>query len=115
MAGSTRITIRLPEPLVAHLSDRIGQGATMSDIVRQALEAYFFGDTPREHPGRPTGHAGVSDAITTLSDSVSDIQRSLSDVVSDVADMRHRLAQLEQRQPAAPRPGRTPAVTRQPG
>ena len=41
MPPSARITFRLTKALEALVSDRVRQGAPVSDIVREALEQYF--------------------------------------------------------------------------
>lgn len=72
----TRPTIRLPHALAAALAARVGPGATVSDVVRLALEAYL--------DVGPTWHR-VSDADACLT----------LPPVSDVSDIAARLAQVE--------------------
>jgi hypothetical protein len=97
MPPSPRITFRLPPTLEALVSDRVGQGHSVSDIIREALETYFG----LRQTVCPTNGASVSDSTLHMSDSVSavvsDISAQLSEVVSDVSDMRELLVQLEAR------------------
>jgi Arc/MetJ-type ribon-helix-helix transcriptional regulator len=94
MPPSPRITIRLTPALEALVSDRARQGTSVSDLVREALEAYLgVHQTPR--PTHTTSaSASATAAADTLADSMSD---SMSAAMSDVSDIRERLAQLEQR------------------
>jgi hypothetical protein len=94
MPPSPRITIRLTPALEALVSDRARQGTSVSDLVREALEAYLgIHQTPR--PTHTTSaSASATAAADTLADSMSD---SMSAAMSDVSDIRERLAQLEQR------------------
>jgi len=76
---SPRITIRLSPELAARLTAQRGQGVPLSDIVRQALEAYIGGDVaPR--PPRQTPLADVSDSLIQVSDTLSAIGARLEAV-----------------------------------
>ncbi len=110
MPSSHRITIRLTPALEALMSDRVRQGSSVSDIVREALEAYLgVRPTARltERPTQSTSASASTSVVSgTMSVSMSDVLSAmLSDIVSDamsasvsdVADIRERLAQLEQR------------------
>jgi Arc/MetJ-type ribon-helix-helix transcriptional regulator len=94
MPPSPRITIRLTPALEALVSDRVRQGTSVSDLVREALEAYLgVRQTPR--PTHTTSaSASATAASDTLADNMSDI---MSAAISDVSDIRERLVQLEQR------------------
>jgi Arc/MetJ-type ribon-helix-helix transcriptional regulator len=98
MPPSPRITIRLTPALEALVSARVGHGSSVSDIVREALEAYLGAcQTPRQ-----THAASVSDSAHPVSDTLSDVlsdtvSAMMSDIVSDVSDMREHLEQLEAR------------------
>jgi hypothetical protein len=106
MSDSPKISFRLSPDLHAALAARVRhQGGRVSDIIREALEAYL-GMRPT---GRPTNHL--------LSDEVSDITSSLEALVSDMSDMRERLEALEAlgaqapgvRQPRTARPTLRPS------
>ena len=94
MPPGPRITIRLTPALDALVSDRVRQGSNVSDIVREALEAYLG---VRQIP-RQTQETSASARAAVTSDTVAD---ALSDsrvaLLSDVSDIRERLAHLEQR------------------
>jgi len=82
MPPSSRITIRLTPALEALVSDGVRQGTSVSDLVREALEAYLGGrPTPRPTPTMPA----------------SDSVQPVSATVSDLSDIRERLGRLEQR------------------
>ena len=82
---SPRISIRLTPALKAQVQGRVRQGAQVSDLVREALEAYFQG-VGRACPARQTP---VSDTMPQASDT-----RALrSDRLSDMAAQLERLAQ----------------------
>jgi Arc/MetJ-type ribon-helix-helix transcriptional regulator len=102
MPGSPRITIRLTPALETLMSARVRQGSSVSDIVRQALEAYL--GTCRTESQTSTSPvsgniSGVSDELAdNLSADLSDTMSArLSAIASDVSDIRERLAQLEVR------------------
>ena len=109
MSDINKISFRLSADLQARLAARVGQGTRVSDIIREALEAYL-GMRPT---ARPTN--------SLLSDSVSDLSTRLDAIVSDLSDIHNRLDRLEARegQPArvrqhptargAARPTPTPA------
>src|SRR5262249_33527468 len=89
--------------LEARVAERVGQGQTLSDIMREALEAYF---------GLPPAQ-------------VLDTRPGLSDMSDTLSDMRARLAQLEarldelgsgvgQRPTACPTPAPPPATPESP-
>jgi hypothetical protein len=83
MPPGPRITVRLTPALDALVSDHVRQGTSVSDLVREALEAYLgVRQTPRQ---TPTG--AVSTSAPPVADAVADA----------VSDMRERLAYLEQR------------------
>lgn len=95
MPTGPRITVRLTPTLEALVSDRVRQGDSLSDIVREALDAYLGGcQTSRQTP-----------ALST-SDTVS---ARLSDIASDMADIQQRLGQIEAQMAAraAPHPRQT--------
>ncbi|HSX79237.1 MAG TPA: recombinase family protein [Candidatus Saccharimonadia bacterium] len=105
MPGHPRITIRLTPALEALVSARVRQGSHVSDIVREALEAYL-GACPTACPTQSA--AASASAVTAsafqmdhmsaaVSANLADVSARLSASVSDVLDMRERLAQLEQR------------------
>lgn len=103
MAAGSRLTVRLSPALEARLSDRVRQGGSVSDIVREALEAYLgMCQTDRQTPCQ-TPEAPVSDTM-------SDVSAKLSALASDMADMRARLAQVEAAL-ASRRPRQTPRQT----
>lgn len=77
MPAGSRLTVRLSPALEDALSDRVSQGARVSDIVREALEAYL----------------GVCPTPRPTSRQTPDV--ALADILSDMADIRARLAQLE--------------------
>jgi Arc/MetJ-type ribon-helix-helix transcriptional regulator len=94
MPPSPRITIRLTPALEALVSDRVRQGTSVSDLVREALEAYLG---VRQTP-RPTHTTSASASATTASDILADnMSDTMFAVMSDVSDIRERLTQLEQR------------------
>src|SRR2546425_74057 len=113
MPSSHRITIRLTPALEALMSDRVRQGSSVSDIVREALEAYLgvrptarLTERPTQSTSASTSTSAVSGTMSAsmsdvlsamLSDIVSNAMSDVSASVSDVADIRERLAQLEQR------------------
>jgi len=102
MPGGSRLTVRLSPALEAALSDRVRQGAHVSDIVREALHAYLgHCQTARQTPDIST------------SDTVSDMSARLSALVSDMADIQQRLDQIEAQiaARAAPHARRTPRQT----
>jgi hypothetical protein len=109
MADHTRITIRLTPALAARVSDAVRQGKKVSDIICDALEAYFGGGLT----ARPTPDTTLSASPFAVSDVLSDmmaarlsaVEVSLSALASDVSDIRERLRQLEQRMPALSDPG----------
>jgi hypothetical protein len=69
----SRITIRLGPVLEARMSDRVGHGYSMSDIVRDALEAYLSdAPSPRQTPLSDT-RPGLSDTTPGAADTLSDI------------------------------------------
>jgi Arc/MetJ-type ribon-helix-helix transcriptional regulator len=79
MPPGPRITVRLTPALDALVSDHVRQGTSVSDLVREALEAYLG---VRQTPTR-----AASASAPTVADAVADA----------VSDMRERLAYLEQR------------------
>jgi Arc/MetJ-type ribon-helix-helix transcriptional regulator len=94
MPPSPRITIRLTPEIEALVSDRVRQGARVSDIVREALEAYL-GARPTARPTQETSaSARATSTAATMGDAVSDIRSAM---MSDVSDIRQRLGHLEQR------------------
>src|SRR5262245_21713402 len=90
MSPSQRITIRLTPEIEALVSDRVRQGARVSDIVREALEAYL-GARPTQET---SASACATSTATTGTDDVSDIWSAM---MSDTSDIRQRLGHLEQR------------------
>jgi Arc/MetJ-type ribon-helix-helix transcriptional regulator len=113
MSDTSKISFRLSADLQARLAARVGQGTRVSDIIREALEAYL-GMRPT---ARPTN--------SLLSDSVSDLSTRLEAVVSDLSDIHNRLERLEaregqptrvrQRQTARPTPAPAPRGPTAPG
>jgi Arc/MetJ-type ribon-helix-helix transcriptional regulator len=94
MPPSPRITIRLTPALEALVFDRVRQGTSVSDLVREALEAYLG---VRQTPGpthTTTACASATAASAAVTDNMSD---TMSAAMSDVSDIRERLARLEQR------------------
>jgi hypothetical protein len=105
MPGHPRITIRLTPALEALVSARVRQGSSVSDIVREALEAYL-GACPTESAAASASAVTasafqmdqMSDVVSAkLSDALADVSARLSASVSDASDMRERLELLEQR------------------
>ena len=116
MPGHPRITIRLTPALEALVSDHVRQGSRVSDIVREALEAYLGAcPTPRQTQATAAS-ASASVLSDTLMDTVSDVVSAhvsdmsarLSAMVSDVSDIRERLGQLEARLAGLSDTGRQP-------
>jgi len=106
MPSGSRLTVRLSPALEEHLSARVRQGERVSDIVREALEAYL-GLCQTERPTeRPTPDTHTSDIL-------SDMSARLSALASDMADIQQRLGQIEVQMAAraAPRPRPTPRPT----
>ena len=97
MPPSARITFRLTKALEALVSDRVRQGAPVSDIVREALEQYFG----VRQTDRQTNEALLSDRTLPVSDTLPDVVSALSATVSDmrlvVSDIRDRLEHFEAR------------------
>lgn len=99
MPAGSRLTVRLSPALEARLADRVRQGARVSDIVRDALEAYL-GSCPTE---RPTAEIHASAMVADMAD-------RLSAIASDMTDIQQRLGQIEAqmttRAASSPRPTR---------
>jgi hypothetical protein len=89
MPPRSRYTVRLPRTLAALVADRVRQGHRASDIIRDALEAYF-GVRPPDRPTPATLPAAVADEVSAI---MSD---KVSAIAADVSDMRERSAQLKQ-------------------
>jgi Arc/MetJ-type ribon-helix-helix transcriptional regulator len=108
-----RLTIRLSPDLAARVAAHVGHGRSVSDIVRQALEAYLGGTAS----ARPTRQTSLSDTTPPLSDASTQASDSLSDIRAQLEAIQHRLTALETasapvRQRPTPRP--TPRPTRPP-
>jgi hypothetical protein len=88
---SPRISIRLTPALEAQVQVRVRQGAQVSDIVREALEAYFQGG---EH-ACPTCPTPVSDTTSQMSDIFALLSDKLSDMTTQLERVERRLAVLE--------------------
>ncbi len=125
MPGHPRITIRLTPALEALVSARVRQGSHVSDIVREALEAYLgTGPTACLTPSVAASACAVTvsafqmdQASAKVSDILADMSAKLSASMSDTSDMRQRLEQLEQRVEdlsARGRPRLTPRLTPRP-
>ncbi len=71
------------------MSDRVRQGSSVSDIVREALDAYLGMRQTERQTARPTQGASASASAAATSD-------TLSAMMSDTSDIRERLAHLEQ-------------------
>src|SRR5215467_1556646 len=90
MSDNSRLSFRLSPALQAALASRVRHDHRVSDVIREALEAYLE-VRPPECPPAP----GVPD---TVSDMLSDIARRLEALMSDMADLRERLTRLEARE-----------------
>jgi len=106
-----RITVRLTPPLAALVKGRVRQGESLSDIVREALDAYLGAcPTPRLTPAHASSDsAGKAEA--PRSDTLSDIVARMAAMASDVSDIQARLARLEsppETRPAQGYPRQTP-------
>jgi hypothetical protein len=112
MADSPKISFRLSADLQAALAAHVRQhGGRVSDIVREALEAYL-GVRPT---ARPTDQTPMSDT----SDTVSDLAARVGALVSDVARLQERLERLDayrttrppraRQRPTPPQPALPPA------
>src|SRR5262252_9232802 len=89
-----KISVRLPVALQAALSDHVRQhGGQVSDILRDALEAYL-GLCPTD---RPTAGPTTSPTGPTLSDTVRDLAGRLT----ALADLQTRVDSLEAQAPQA--------------
>ena len=122
MSDRTKISFRLSPALQAALATRVRQrGGLVSDVIREALEAYL-GIRPT---ARPTEKEDLSDELSDriqMSDTMSDVSAQISGLVSDIAGLQERLEELEafletrpprvrQRPTERPTEGRTPATT----
>lgn len=86
MAKQHRITIRVSDTLLAALTACVRQDTTVSDVIREALEAYL-GVAPAR---RQTPQGAASDATAPLVEELQALR-------GDVAGFRERLTQLEER------------------
>jgi hypothetical protein len=95
MSDSNKVSFRLSPALQTALATHVRQhGGRVSDILREALEAYL-GLRPT---ARPTDQVSVSDKVSDsahLSDSVSDLSASIQTLVSDITTLQDRLERLE--------------------
>ena len=98
MPPNPRITIRLTPEREALLSASVGQGSSVSDIVREALEAYLGSRQTARQTVRQTQATSAAASASATSDIMAD---DMSDIwaamMSDVSDIRQRLGHLEQR------------------
>jgi Arc/MetJ-type ribon-helix-helix transcriptional regulator len=85
MSDNAKISIRLSPELQALLSARLRQGRRVSEVIRDALEAYL-GIRPLDRP-----------PATTLFDTLAAVAVRLEALASDLADLRARLERLEAR------------------
>src|SRR5262249_13536476 len=92
------ITIRLTPALDALLSASVGQGSSVSDIVREALEAYLGSRQTTRQTARQTQSTSAATSASATSDTMADEMADIwTAMMSDVSDIRQRLGQLEQR------------------
>jgi hypothetical protein len=56
MSPRQRIPIRLTSVLAARLAAKVGQHGNLTDIVRQAVEAYLDGELPFRHSRQLGSH-----------------------------------------------------------
>ena len=100
MPPSPRYTVRLPPALHTLVSDAVRQGQQVSDIIREALEAYFG----VRQPPRPTTQSELSDTAVSSSDTPSDtLTDILADTLTRLAALEQRFATLEAAQPSVRR------------
>jgi hypothetical protein len=102
MSDSSKISFRLSPALQAALAAHVGQGRRVSDILREALEAYL-GVCPTDSPTAPPMPDIVSGAIEDLSGRVTTMARAL-------ADIQARLERLEARETPPAHVGQGPTV-----
>lgn len=95
------------------MSDRVRQGESLSDIVREALERYLEACPTSCLTPHPSPSVSPGIASRQLSDTLSALSATLSDVVAAVSDIQSRLARLESPPDARPAPWSTRQTRRQ--
>lgn len=90
MADSSRVTIRLPTALLQRLTARLRPGATVSDTVRHALEAYLS-DTVSDSTSDASDTAPPL-ASDRMSDSLALWMQQVSRQLGEVSDSVRHLA-----------------------
>ena len=107
-----RLTIRLSDDLLAVLTARVGQDTSVSDMVREALEAYL-GVEPSQRPtSRQTFRRTRRQTTFPSSDSAPSVEEIVPQLAVILAEFQQRLTQIEARVDALSDTHRSPVRQR---
>src|SRR5437763_1476248 len=102
MVDRAKISVRLSPEIQALLSDRIRQtGTHVSDILREALEAYL-GIRPTQGPTELAAAVGVTQGLSDILARLAALASDVSDTLTRVGALEHRVATLEARPTVRP-------------